>query len=83
MGIAKVAADMVAKASKINQSTTLYCTECCTRFTLKNGEWVAENWNGKKVADVIQNRMIVCTCGVTLGVYASETIIPGQVVPIH
>ena len=79
----KAVSNVVAKAERINRETTLYCTECCTSFNLSNGEWVAEGFKGRKVAEVIQDRMIVCTCGVTLGVYVSDIIIPGQVVPIH
>jgi hypothetical protein len=44
---------------------------------------VAEGFKGRKVADVIQDRLIVCTCGTVLGVYAQDMILPGQVVPAH
>lgn len=64
-----------------NKQAVLYCTECCTKFKLKpNGQW--ETYGGK-VAEVIQDRLIVCTCGVALGVYAQSFVLPGEVVPIH
>jgi hypothetical protein len=71
----KVAADVQKK----NKNIVLYCTECCTSFILQyNGNWQSDH----KVASVIQDRLIVCTCGTTLGVYASAVIMPGQVIAV-
>jgi len=78
-----LASRVVARAEEINRETTLYCTECCTSFVLQEGQWVASGFKGSKVAEVIQNRLIVCTCGTVLGVYAQDVILPGQVVPAH
>lgn len=72
-------ADELRRVDNINRRQTLYCTECCTHFRLSGENWVS----GGKVADVIQDRLIVCTCGTALGVYAQAPIATGQVVPIH
>jgi len=72
-------ADELKRVDNINRRQTLYCTECCTGFVLRNGDWVS----GNKTAEVIQDRLIVCTCGTALGVYAQAPIATGQVVPIH
>jgi len=65
---------------KANRKKVLYCTECCTTFTLNDeGNWIAK----PKVAEIIAGSFLQCTCGQILGIINKQEkpYLVGEVIP--
>jgi hypothetical protein len=72
--------EMDRLVSDRNRRKELFCVECCTRFSLDgDGQWRS----GHKEAEVVAGRLIVCTCGTTIGVIVSDVTVPGEVVGVR
>ena len=66
-----------------NKEKELYCTECCASFRLAKENWV-EVSNPNKVAQMVANRLLYCTCGTIIGVAISDTPpVIGEIVAVH
>lgn len=72
-----------------NAKTSLYCTECCNTFVpVSDGIW--EDKYGRtdrdgnvKRAELVNDNVIQCSCGQTIGFVATDIVLPGEVVPVN
>lgn len=69
-------------ADKRNEAKTLYCTECCTYFSMnKEGKWTTRG--ATKVAELINNSFLQCTCGTNIGVLLHQSALKGEIVGLQ
>jgi len=71
-----------AKADKANKAKVLYCIECCTTFLLdESGKWSTRT--GDKVAELIGNDFLQCTCGANLATLLRKSAVKGEFVAMQ
>ncbi len=70
------------EAQERNKKKELTCIECCMGYTLNSdGQWTARG--GEKVAQLVADRILYCTCQTVIGVVATQPLpVEGEVVAI-